>query len=237
MIVKILRQNSPKEEAYYESFDLEVSKGQTVLDVLKKIQLNPVNSSGEAVTPVVWDCNCLEEVCGACAMIISGIPKMACSTLVSDVISDDGVLVLKPLSKFPVIRDLVVDRTAVHETYRRLKIYKLPKSVKPAKISRAKWMSLYNYTRCISCGICREVCPNTGVRSGFSGASGIALTRALCGQSEIDLAAFKEKGGSLNCSGHSLCSKYCPKKIDLPAAFSYINRRLILQAFKKVKNK
>lgn len=46
------------------------------------IQANPVNSKGEEVTPVVWESNCLEEVCGACTMLINGKVHQSCSALV-----------------------------------------------------------------------------------------------------------------------------------------------------------
>ena len=49
-----------------------------VISALMEIQRNPVNAKGEKTTPVVWESNCLEEVCGACSMVINGKPRQAC---------------------------------------------------------------------------------------------------------------------------------------------------------------
>ncbi len=66
----------------------------------------------QSVAPVAWDCNCLEEVCGACTMVINGRVRQACSALVDRLLEDrPGEIELRPMTKFPVIRDLVVDRS------------------------------------------------------------------------------------------------------------------------------
>ncbi|MEZ6105506.1 MAG: 2Fe-2S iron-sulfur cluster-binding protein [Pirellulaceae bacterium] len=60
---------------------------------------------------MAWDCNCLEEVCGACTMVINGRVRQACSALVDRLLKDrPGEIELRPMTKFPVVRDLVVDR-------------------------------------------------------------------------------------------------------------------------------
>ena len=57
--------------------------------------------------------SCLEEVCGSCAMIVNGRVQMACSSLVDKLLRENpGEIELRPLSKFPVVRDLSVDRAS-----------------------------------------------------------------------------------------------------------------------------
>ena len=53
-----------------------------VISALMEIRRNPVNAEGKETTPVTWDMNCLEEVCGACSMVINGKPRQSCSALV-----------------------------------------------------------------------------------------------------------------------------------------------------------
>jgi len=105
--LKIKRQKSPYEKSYWEEFEVPYSPDMNVISALTEIQKNPVNKKGENTTPVVWDCSCLEEVCGACSMIINGVPRQACSALIDNL---EQPITLEPLIKFPVVRDLFVDR-------------------------------------------------------------------------------------------------------------------------------
>ena len=79
-----------------------------VTSALMDIAANPVTRDGKQTTPVTYDSNCLEEVCGSCAMIINGKARMACSALIDHL---DQPIKLEPFSKFPVVRDLAVDRS------------------------------------------------------------------------------------------------------------------------------
>ena len=69
---KIKRQDSENSGSYWETFTIPYVANSNVISCLMDIQANPVNSKGEEVTPVVWESNCLEEVCGACTMLING---------------------------------------------------------------------------------------------------------------------------------------------------------------------
>ena len=74
-------------------------------------------SRAERVAPVVWECNCLEEVCGACTMLINGRVRQACTALVDRLLAErPGEIELRPMTKFPVLRDLVVDRSRIFAT-------------------------------------------------------------------------------------------------------------------------
>ena len=79
-----------------------------VISVLQQIAANPRTIDGRGVAPVAWDCNCLEEVCGACTMVINGRVRQACSALVDRLLEDNpDEIELRPMTKFPVVRDLV----------------------------------------------------------------------------------------------------------------------------------
>lgn len=62
-----------------------------------EIRRNPVNSKGEKTTPVTWDMNCLEEVCGACSMVINGRARQSCSAIVDQL---EQPIRLEPMSTF-----------------------------------------------------------------------------------------------------------------------------------------
>ena len=80
--LKIKRQDSENTKSYWETFVIPHMPNSNVISCLMDIQANPENSKGEKVAPVVWDCNCLEEVCGSCTMVINRKVRQSCSALV-----------------------------------------------------------------------------------------------------------------------------------------------------------
>ena len=92
--------------------------------MLQKIAAQATTEEGKQTTPVAWDCNCLEEVCGACTMLVNGRTRQACSTLVDRILDDQpGEIELRPMSKFPVLRDLCVDRGRMFRTLEKVKAW------------------------------------------------------------------------------------------------------------------
>ena len=83
MKVKILRQRSPSSEPYWETFEYDGPRENSVAGVLDHINYNDdiINAEGVRSTRIGWDCSCLQGVCGACAMVINNIPALACETL------------------------------------------------------------------------------------------------------------------------------------------------------------
>src|SRR3954470_23379385 len=94
---RIWRQESPTAAGRFEEFKVPYKKNANVISCLMEIQRNPVNAQGAKTTPVVWDSNCLEEVCGWCAMNISGRVRMACWALVDKL---EQPITLEPMRKF-----------------------------------------------------------------------------------------------------------------------------------------
>src|SRR5262249_11451151 len=120
VIVCVKRQVSPKGAPYWEEFALPWRPAMNVIICLRDIAENPVTREGHKTTPISYDSSCLEEVCGSCAMIINGKATMPGSALVEKL---KQPLRLEPLSKFPVIRDLSVDRQFMFESLKRVKAW------------------------------------------------------------------------------------------------------------------
>ena len=99
-----------------EEFTVPYRSGANVLTCLMDIQKNPVTADGKQTTPVVWESSCLEEVCGACSMLVNCRVRQGCTALV-DGLGD--TITLEPMTKFPVIRDLVVDRSRMFHRSKR----------------------------------------------------------------------------------------------------------------------
>src|ERR1700722_15794682 len=81
---KIKRQPNPDVRPYWEEFELSWHPGMNVISSLMETAANPVTKDGKATTPITYGSNCLEEVCGSCAMLINGRARMACSALIDN---------------------------------------------------------------------------------------------------------------------------------------------------------
>ncbi|MCX7017596.1 MAG: succinate dehydrogenase iron-sulfur subunit [bacterium] len=224
---------------FWESFTIAYRPNMNVISVLMEIQLNPVNSQGQRVPPVMWECNCLEEVCGACSMNINGQPRQACSALV-DKLPDP--IVLEPFAKFPVIRDLVVDRQQMFDSLRRVKAwipidgaYDLGAGPRMPEPMRVK---MYELSKCMTCGCCLEACPQINSRSKFIGAAAISQVRlfnahptgAMHAAARLD--ALMGPGGLHDCGNAQNCVKVCPKSIPLTDSIADVGRQIMVHAVK-----
>lgn len=162
--VRVLRQDAPGQESYWQLFELDYEREMNVISVLQKIAAKATTIDGQKVTPVAWDCGCLEEVCGSCTMVINGRVRQSCSALVDQLLVENpDEIVLEPMTKFPVIRDLMVDRTRLFRALQRVKgwvpvdsYYELgPGPRQPRQDQEVA----YPLSQCMSCGCCLEACP------------------------------------------------------------------------------
>jgi succinate dehydrogenase / fumarate reductase iron-sulfur subunit len=162
--VRVLRQNGPGEPSYWERYRVEREPDMNVISVLQRIAAHPRTTDGRNVAPVAWSCNCLEEVCGACTMVVNGRVRQACSALVDRLLQDNpDEIELRPMSKFPVVRDLLVDRERMFHALKRVKAW-IPVDgyyhLGPGPIqSREQQEQAYPLSQCMTCGCCLEACP------------------------------------------------------------------------------
>lgn len=162
--VKILRQDGPGEESYWETHRVKREPEMNVISVLQRIAAQATRADGQKVTPVAWDCNCLEEVCGACTMVINGKVRQSCSALVDKLLEErSNEIELRPMSKFPVVRDLVVDRRRMFEDLKRVHAWIDVDGYYDAgggpRVSPETQQERYPLSQCMSCGCCLEACP------------------------------------------------------------------------------
>jgi succinate dehydrogenase / fumarate reductase iron-sulfur subunit len=165
IIFRIARQDKPGGSRYWQTFAVPHVPGMNVISALQYIAAHPTPlGETEAATPVTWDCNCLEEVCGACTMVINGRVRQSCSALVDNLDrTGAGEIELEPMSKFPVIRDLMVDRSRMFNGLKRVKAW-IPvdgyhdAGPGPIQGPLAQEES-YPLSECMTCGCCMEACP------------------------------------------------------------------------------
>lgn len=162
--VRVRRQDAPGKEPYWELHKIGYEPELNVITVLQRIAAQATTSDGKKVNPVTWDCGCLEEVCGSCTMVINGKVRQSCSALVDNLMKEDpDELVLEPMSKFPVVRDLMVDRKRLFRGLQRVKAWVPVDSYynmgAGERILRDEQEQNYPLSQCMSCGCCLEACP------------------------------------------------------------------------------
>jgi succinate dehydrogenase / fumarate reductase iron-sulfur subunit len=237
LIVRVKRQASPKDSPRWEEFELAWRPHMNVIICLRDIAENPVTRDGKQTTPVTYDSNCLEEVCGSCAMVINGRARMACSALVDHF---EQPLRLEPMSKFPVVRDLAVDRSIMFENLKRMKAW-IPIDGtydigEGPRMSPDEQEKAYPLSRCITCGNCLEVCPQVNERSNFIGAAIISQVRLFnmhptgAMHARERLEAVMGPGGVADCANAQNCVMTCPKGIPLTESIAEVNRQAIRRA-------
>ncbi len=238
--LKIKRQDGPESPHYWEEFEVPGHEGMNVINALMDIQKNPVTKAGKKTRPVIWDSACLEEVCGACTMIVNGRVRQACAALIHTL---KQPIVLEPLSKFPIIRDLWADRSKMFEVLKKVKAWNNIDgyyNLGPGPMFNEKdRMEAYVYSRCMTCGCCLEACPQYNSRSPFMGAH--AMGQVVLFNShpigEMDkkerLDALMGMGGVAECGNAQNCVEVCPKEIPLTDAIAKVGWATTVRAVKR----
>ncbi len=229
--LKVKRQDSPEGGSRWEEFTVPYRKGENVLTCLMDVQKNPVTADGKSTTPVVWEANCLEEVCGACSMVINGRVRQGCTALVDKL---EQPITVQPMTKFPVIRDLMVDRSRMFESLKRVHAwididgtYDLGPG---PRVAPGIQDERYVLSTCMTCGCCLEACPQVNSRSSFIGAAALNQVRLFnehpSGElhKDIRLEAIMGEGGIADCGNAQNCVKVCPKNIPLTDSIARLYR-------------
>lgn len=236
--LRVRRQDGPQRPSYWQSFRIPWRPHHNVISALLELRLQPVTTAGERVPAPVWDASCLEEVCGACTMVVNGRVRQACTALVDKLAQP---ITLEPMTKFPVVRDLMVDRGRIFEAFKRVQAW-IPidgtYDLGPGPRMSPELQELrYALDRCISCGCCYEVCPQVSKDGDFVGAAAIgqALLTNLHPTGEMNkrdrLNILMGPGGVHECGNAQNCVEVCPKEIPLTHAIGEVGRQATLQWF------
>lgn len=248
VIFRIKRCDGPNKLVRWESFELRIGRGENVISCLQQIAARPVTTDGKRSTPVVWECSCLEEVCGACTMVINGQARQSCSALIDVIAPDDGdTVTLEPMSKFPVVRDLWVDRSRMFDALKRVKAWvpidgTYDQGAGPRERPTDQAVR-YTLSECMTCGCCLEACPQFTLEpdasawdDSFIGAQAISQARLFNSHetgSQLKgdrLDVLMGPGGVSDCGNAQNCVKVCPKHIPLTESIATVGRQVTVHA-------
>ncbi len=232
------------EKQYWEEFELELTPFLNLTTALLQVQKNPVNKDKKKVTPVAWEQGCLEEVCGSCTVLVNGRPRQGCTTLIHKLLEETGgqTVTVAPMSKFPLIKDLVVDRDSMFESLKKVHAWvdaddSFDRGFGP-KVSPSVQETRYELSTCMTCGCCLEACPQINAHSKFIGPAAISQARLFNADPIGKLNAadrirpLMEEGGVASCGNAQNCVEVCPKGIPLTESIVFMGKEATKQALK-----
>ena len=240
-ILKVYRGTPDKQ--HWEEFELLRSPSLNVISALMEIQKNPVTRQGKKVEPIAWEMACLEEVCGSCSVLVNGRPRQACTAIVETCLKEahSDTITLAPFTKFPLIRDLVVDRTAMFEALKKVRAW-IPadgswdSGTFGPKMGQDVQEALYVLSTCMTCGCCSESCPQVHEKSSYMGPAALSQLRLFNAhpagklQKKERMEAALSEEGIAGCGNAQNCARVCPKKIPLTESLAVIGREATKQA-------
>ncbi len=227
LTIKIWRQKSAKDKGFFETYNVVANEHMSFLEMLDVLNDQIITEKKE---PVSFEHDCREGICGTCSMVINGQPhgpQKATTTcqLHMRQFKDGDTITVEPFraKAFPIIKDLVVDRSAFDRIIQSGGYISVNtgQAVDGNAIPIEKDLALkaFDSATCIGCGACVAACPN-GSAMLFTSAKVSHLGLLPQGEIESDrrtqkMVAQMDKEGFGMCSNIGACSAECPKEISL----------------------
>ncbi len=216
-----------------QRFELNETEGMSIFIALNKIR-------AEQAPDLKFDFVCRAGICGSCAMVINGMPTLACRTLTSTF--DTPEITLHPLPGFELIGDLSVNTgkfmralservgSWIHdENANNISIDKLEERMEPALAEQ-----IYELDRCIECGCCVSACATKAMKEDFIGAVGMIKL----GKFELDprdkrtskdfYQVLGNEDGVFGCMTLLGCQDSCPKDLNHQTQIAYLRRKMLM---------
>ncbi len=223
--LKIFRINPNNENSntHFDEFKVNTKRWTTVLDALLDVK-------GYQDHSLALRYSCRMASCGSCGMKINGIPRLACYTKISDLVSnetEDPVITCEPLANFPYVKDLVTDFSQFFNHHKKVMPYIKNNDsdmLDPEKLSEYVQSpedldKFLQFSYCIKCGLCYSSCPTVATDVNFPGPQ--ALSQAyryfIDSRDSANKKRFNildDRHGIWRCHFAGSCSYVCPKGVD-----------------------
>lgn len=242
--LKVWRQRGPKEKGAFESYKLDgISVDSSFLEMLDILNEKLINEGKE---PVVFDHDCREGICGMCSLYINGHPHgpdedITTCQLHMRKFKDGETITIEPWRSagFPVIRDLMVDRTAFDKIIQAGGYTSIntggAQDANAVLISKKDADEAMDSASCIGCGACVAACKNGSAMLFLSAkVSQLALLpqgRVEAARRAKSMVAKMDELGFGNCTNTGACEVECPKNISI-SNIARLNREFLVAKFK-----
>lgn len=227
-----VKRYDPKTGGYrWSEYKVEVTSRQTVLDALLKIK-----STQDATLAVRYSCRM--GICGSCAMVINGVPRLACETKPFELGTD--VITVEPLSNLKPIKDLVVDMDEFFEKHKSVKPWLIRKDEGEQfeKLdsyyvqTEEQLINYLEFAYCIKCGACYSACPMVFLNKSYLGPQALAAAYRWSADNRdegyvLRLKVIDSDNGVWSCHYSGTCSKVCPKGVDPALAINLLKKSLL----------
>ena len=232
--VQVRRYNPDTDESRWDEFQVQALPTWRILDALHAIKW-------EQDGTLTFRRSCAHGVCGSDAMRINGRNRLACKSLVKDLVTFDRKtgaakpVTIEPIQGLPVIKDLVVDMEPFLQAYRDVKPFLIAKGNAPSKerIQSQKDRERFDdTTKCILCAACTTSCPVFWTDGQYFGPAAIVNAHRFIFDSRDDAAEerleiLNEREGVWRCRTTFNCTEACPRGIQITQAIAEVKRALI----------
>jgi succinate dehydrogenase / fumarate reductase iron-sulfur subunit len=243
LTLKIWRQNGPSDPGRFEVYPAQnISTDMSFLEMLDVVN---EQLTLEGQEPIAFEHDCREGICGTCGTMVNGrahgqLKGTTLCQLHMRHFADGTTLVIEPFRAraYPVIKDLVVDRSALDRMiqaggYISVNTGNAPEAnTLPVPQDRAE--RAMDAAACIGCGACVASCPNASAMLFVSAkVSQLALLphgRPEAARRALSMVRVMDACGFGNCSNHRECEKTCPKEISI-VNIARLNREYVKAAF------
>lgn len=245
LTLKVWRQDGPNDAGRFETYEArDISTDMSFLEMLDIVNERLI---ADGQVPIEFDHDCREGICGSCGIMIDGKahgPQKGTATCQLHMrhYTDGETIVLEPwrAAGFPVLKDLMVDRTALDEIIAAGGYISVNTGSAPdanlIPIPKPAADSAMDAAACIQCGACVAACPNSAAQL-FTAAKIQHLNQLPQGQAERwarteDMVETMERFFG-SCTNHGECEEACPKEISIDF-IAYMNRDYVKS---KVRNR
>ena len=237
VILKIQRFNPEHDDKpHFEDYSVEAKKTDRVLDSLMYVKTFIDGSLSIRKS-------CAHGICGSDAMIINGVERLACKTLIKDAVGEDNnVIQIEPLKSMAIKRDLMVDYTTFFQNYKNIKPFLIndePVLEKERLQSPEDRQKFDDTTKCILCGACYSACPVENEKNHkFIGPAAIVQAARFVFDSRDKgftdrLDALDKPDGVWACENKFNCTKVCPREIKVTKNINMTRNKI--KSFKESK--
>lgn len=226
--LKVWRENPGKTEGHFETYDAKgLQKDMSFLEMLDTVNEQLTEEGND---PIAFDHDCREGICGMCSLVINGTAHgpdqgVASCQVYMRRFEDGDTITVEPFRAhpFPVMRDLVVDRSAFDRIQQAGGYISANTGAAPdansIPIPKPDADLAFDAAACIGCGACVAACPNASAML-FAAAKISHLGHLPQGQAErhrrvVRMVETMDAGGFGNCSNHYECEAVCPKSISV----------------------